>query len=58
MWYTYTDADGIEHTEELQPYLGYLVRHPAPVHLAINPEPYKYNELRWPDGLPLEEPAP
>ena len=28
-------------------YRGYLVRHPAPPELAINPSPYKYNEPRY-----------
>lgn len=47
MWHTFTDADGNTHTEELQPYMGYLVRSPAPMRIAINPAPYKYNELRY-----------
>ena len=47
MWYTHTDSDGIIHTEELQPYQGHLVRSPAPMSIAVNPAPYKYNELRY-----------
>lgn len=37
--------------EDLPKYRGYLVRHPAPPELAIDPRPFKFDQLRYTPSL-------